>query len=109
MNGAFSRYRAPVCRACLMSYNARVARCPGCGLETVEGAAACQSLFHELSAREVNDYRYARFHRMVVDAYSLQHPERYCVSAKSLMAHLGGLCCRFDYGGEPAIYGALQR
>ncbi|PYT13261.1 MAG: hypothetical protein DMG59_20965 [Acidobacteria bacterium] len=86
-----------------------MATCPGCGLETPGGEATCQTLFHELTARDAGDYRYARFHRIAVDAYSLQHPEQYCISAKSLMAHLGGLCCAFEFDGESEVYHALLR
>ena len=84
-------------------------RCPGCGLESTGGAAGCQSRFHELTARDFSDYRYGRFHRMAVDTYCVQHPEQYCVSAKSLVAHLGGLYCAFEQGADPEIYRALQR
>jgi hypothetical protein len=40
---------------------------------------------------------------MMVDAYALQHPERYCVSAKSLAAHLTGLCWAVEHAGNRAI------
>ena len=73
------------------------------------GGKGCQGLFEELGARTYRNIAYGRFHRMAVDAYALQHPDAYCASAKSLMAHLGGLCCAFDYGNAPAIHGALQR
>lgn len=81
--------------------------CPGCGLK--EGAGICRSLFHQLTARGLSDLRYGRFHRCAVDAYCLQHPDDYCASAKSLMAHLGGLCCRFEFGDDPAVHKALLR
>ena len=32
--------------------------------------------------------RFARYHRIVVDVYAMQHPERYGRSAKSFAAHL---------------------
>jgi hypothetical protein len=67
-------------------------RCDGCGLETPGGSAGCQAIFEELLARDFSDPRYFRVHRMLVDTYSLQHPDRYCKSAKSLAAHLCGLC-----------------
>jgi hypothetical protein len=57
---------------------------------------------------EINDYRYARLHRLVVDCYCLQHPQQYCVSAKSLMAHLAGLCVAIERNGEQKAYRALQ-
>ena len=83
--------------------------CSGCGLEVLGGIAGCQALFDELITRDFSDYRYARFHRLAVDAYSLQHPDRYCMSPKSLMAHLGGLCCAFEHEADPSVYRALQR
>lgn len=39
----------------------------------------------------------------------MQHPERYCVSGKSLVAHLGGLCWHFEHRGHPAVGRALLR
>jgi hypothetical protein len=84
-------------------------RCPSCGTVVDGGRKSCQSLFEELGARTYRNIAYGRFHRMAVDAYSLQHPDAYCASAKSLMAHLGGLCCAFDYGNAPAVHSALLR
>ena len=40
---------------------------------------------------------------MVVDTYALQHPDRYCISAKSLAAHLCGLCELVERGGSPTL------
>jgi hypothetical protein len=79
--------------------------CPGCGLTSDE---PCQSLFEQAIARDFSDYRYGRLHRLLVDCYCLQHPDRYCASAKSLMAHLGGLYCAMERGGDPEAYRALQ-
>jgi len=46
--------------------------------------------------------------RLAVDCYCLQHPDRYCVSAKSLAAHLTGACWALEFGGgEPGLK-ALQ-
>jgi Family of unknown function (DUF5946) len=50
----------------------------------------------ELLARDFQEIVYWRYHRLAVDAYCLQHPLRYCESAKSLAAHLCGLCIRFE-------------
>jgi hypothetical protein len=69
----------------------RTDRCHGCGLEIAGGTAGCQALFEALVARDFSDIRYGRMHRMMVDVYSLQHPDRYCASAKSFAAHLTGL------------------
>lgn len=83
--------------------------CSGCGLDIAGGDASCQQLFDETAARELSDFRLARHHRTRVDAYCLQHPARYTVSAKSLMAHLGGLCVAHEHGGDERAYRALQR
>ena len=64
--------------------------CPECGAAVPGGRAGCQQLFDEVLAREFGDYRYAREHRLMVDAYSLQHPDEYMRSAKSHAAHLTG-------------------
>lgn len=71
-------------------------RCPECGAAVSGGRAACQRLFDEVLAREFGDYRYAREHRLMVDAYSLQHPEEYMRSAKSYAAHLTGMCAALE-------------
>lgn len=84
-------------------------QCPGCGLVTNGATAGCQEMFDELLARDFSDRAYFRAHRMMVDTYCLQHPDRYCVSAKSFAAHLTGLCWAFEYGGHPPIGQALQR
>ena len=63
-------------------------RCSGCGLVVPGGTAGCQAIMDEVLARDFSDVLYFRVHRMMVDTYSLQHPERYCASAKSLAAHL---------------------
>jgi len=69
--------------------------CPECGA-AVAGRDACQILFDEVLAREFGDYRYARLHRLTVDAYALQHPAEYMRSAKSYAAHLTGACAALE-------------
>jgi hypothetical protein len=83
-----------------------MAPCPGCGLP--KGPDACQSLFHELAAVASTDLRFGRYHRQAVDTYCLQHPP-YIASAKSLMAHLGGLCITFEYRNDPAAHSVLLK
>jgi hypothetical protein len=78
-------------------------RCSGCGLFVEGGDSKCHSYFQELSGRSFNDMRYGGVHRMVVDVYALQHPERYCITAKSLAAHLCGLCELLERGGSPTL------
>ena len=70
-------------------------RCPECGADVRGGRAGCQQLCDEVLAREFGDYRYAREHRLTVDAYSLQHPDEYMRSAKSYAAHLTGAYVAF--------------
>lgn len=47
--------------------------------------------------------------RLTIDVYCLQHPERYCVSAKSLAAHLTGLSWYIDHGLSEGGLRELQR
>lgn len=77
-----------------------IAPCAGCGLNIEGGTEGCQHLFEELVGRDFSDVRYGRLHGMLVDTYCLQHPDRYCVSGKSLAAHLCGLCWMIERGGN---------
>jgi hypothetical protein len=63
----------------------------------------------ELLARDFQQAAYWRYHRMAVDAYCLQHPLRYCESAKSLAAHLCGLCIAFEMDNDAAILRGIQQ
>lgn len=85
-------------------------RCDGCGLEIQGGTTACGEIFQQFLERDFSNPAYYRYHRMLVDTYSLQHPARYCVSAKSLAAHLAGLCALLE-GDESRAVGsqALQK
>jgi hypothetical protein len=70
----------------------------------------CQALFDELRVREVAELaRSYTSTRLTIDVYCLQHPERYCVSAKSLAAHLTGLCWALEFGGSESGLRELQR
>ena len=73
--------------------------CAGCGAELEGGTAGCRALYDEVLARDYSDPRYFACHKLVVDAYSLQHPDEFCRSAKSLAAHLVGLCEVMEHGG----------
>lgn len=66
-------------------------------------------MWDDLLARSFSDFGYARFHRQIVDLYAMQHPEEYCRSAKSYVAHLTGLCCHAERDGNTAIQEAVQR
>jgi hypothetical protein len=84
--------------------------CAGCGLEIAGGTEGCQALFDQFRLRESAEL--ARGYgstRLTIDIYSVQHPDRYCVSAKSLAAHLTGLCWAVERGGSEAGLRALQR
>jgi hypothetical protein len=74
------------------------------------GPPRCQDLFHQLHAKELEEWStpYA-VHRLMVDTYCLQHPDAYCVSAKSLAAHLTGVCWALERGGHPSGLRALQQ
>jgi hypothetical protein len=83
-------------------FDERVDRCPECGAAVSGGRAGCQRLFDEVIAREFGDFRYAREHRLTVDAYSLQHPDEYMRSAKSYAAHLTGAYIAVESGAVVA-------
>jgi hypothetical protein len=84
--------------------------CAGCGLLTAGGVDGCQRLFDDESAREYGDPRFAVRRRMIVDTYCLQHPDRYCVSAISLAAHMTGLAIAVERRDqEHRFNAAVQR
>ena len=76
--------------------------CGGCGLTVPGGTAGCQSLMDECLALHFTQPAYFGVHRLFVDVYCVQHPERYCISFKSLAAHLGHLCWTLEHGGTRA-------
>jgi len=76
--------------------------CDECGWAEAGGRAGCRQRFEELLARDFSDALYFRAHRMFVDTYCLQHPDQYCVSAKSLAAHLAGLGWILERGASAA-------
>jgi len=83
--------------------------CAECGREVHGGTAGCRADFDALVARDFSNVLFGRWHRLLVDVYALQHPETFCISAKSFAAHLGGLCCWMERGGDAETYRALQR
>ena len=83
--------------------------CPECRAAVRGGRAACQRLFDEVLAREFGDYRYAREHRLMVDAYSLQHPDEYMRSGKSYAAHLTGMYLAMEEGATTDANRAVQQ
>jgi hypothetical protein len=85
-------------------------RCEGCGLVIANGADGCQAFFDAFRLREVRELAsgYAST-RLTIDVYSLQHPDRYCVSAKSLAAHLTGLAWSIEHDRSERGPQILQR
>lgn len=77
--------------------------CAGCGMRIAGGTVGCHALYEELVGRDFTDVRFFLVHRLMVDTYCLQHPDRYCVSAKSLAAHLCGLCDILERGASRAV------
>lgn len=73
--------------------------CPDCGAPVAD-RDACRELFDGLVARDFSDLLYFRMHRLAVDAYALQHPDAYGRSAKSLAAHLTGVCVALERDAE---------
>ena len=67
-------------------------------------------MFDEFRAREMSELApsYAST-RLTIDVYCLQHPDRYCVSAKSLAAHLTGVCWAVEHGASEGGLRELQR
>ena len=86
------------------------AACSSCGLVVEGGTQGCQRLFESIGLREYEDMRFARYHRIVVDVYAMQHPDRYGRSAKSFAAHLTGLCAWIDdEANAQSVNAAVQR
>jgi hypothetical protein len=77
--------------------------CSGCGLNLAGGTEACERIFQQLVGRGFTDAAYSQVHRLMVDTYCLQHPDRYCASAKSLAVHLTGLCWILEHNGSRAV------
>jgi len=83
--------------------------CPECRRAIAGGLAACQTDFEALQGRALSEPSSVAIHRLMVDAYSLQHPERYCLSAKSYAAHLTGMLAAMEHASKPEVLRTLQR
>ena len=84
--------------------------CGSCGLAVEGGSEGCQRLLESIGLREFEDMRFARYHRVVVDVYAMQHPDRYGRSAKSFAAHLTGLCAWLeDESRALSVNASVQR
>jgi hypothetical protein len=84
-------------------------RCTECGLRSGPGEPNCAELRDALLARDFEQGAlYGRWHRLAVDSYCVQHGP-YVLSAKSLAAHLCGLCIAFERNADQAQLATLQR
>lgn len=83
--------------------------CGDCGAVVAQGKTGCLKLFEEVIAREFSDYRYGRVHRLTVDAYSLQHPDRYMRSGKSFAAHLSGIYAALEAEDTAAVNQTVRK
>jgi hypothetical protein len=84
-------------------------RCPDCNAPVSGGREGCQALFDVLAALVYTDLQRAAVHQLAFDAYCMQHPDTYGLSAKSYAAHLTRLCCGVEFGGDHRIYRAIPR
>ena len=83
--------------------------CPDCGLQSGPGEPDCAALRDLLFARDFEQaVLYWRYHRLAIDSYCVQH-EAYVRSAKSLAAHLCGLCIALERGNNESATRDLQR
>ena len=80
--------------------------CQLCGA-ALGGTEGCVAQSHALLVQAQQDARYAGVYRVAFDAFCMQHPERYGVSAKSYAAHLMGLCRGIEHGDSPNSYWAI--
>jgi len=82
--------------------------CPECGMRSGPGKPNCAALRDILLARDFqNPVVYWKYHRLTVDAYCVQH-QPYVKSAKSLAAHLCGLCVALELNSDPVQLERLQ-
>ncbi|HLA13229.1 MAG TPA: DUF5946 family protein [Pyrinomonadaceae bacterium] len=83
--------------------------CEDCRAVVLQGSVGCLKLFEDILAREFSDYRYGKIHRLTVDAYSLQHPDKYMRSGKSFAAHLTGMCAAVEYEDALTLNQMVQK
>ncbi|MDQ6858911.1 MAG: DUF5946 family protein [Chloroflexota bacterium] len=83
-------------------------RCPECGAPGAGSAEACAQRFNGLGVERFDDSELASDWRLIVDCYSLQHA-RYILSARSLAAHLTGVCIALEHRGDEALLRAIQQ
>ena len=80
-----------------------------CGLRSAAGERSCPELRDLLFARDFEQPAlFGRRHRLAVDCYCVQHSP-YVLSAKSLAAHLCGLCVALERGNDQQLLASLNR
>ena len=52
---------------------------------------------------------YGVLYDLAFDTYCMQHPEKYCRSAKSYAANLTRLCCGLEFNGDSKVYEVIHR
>ncbi|WP_169738534.1 DUF5946 family protein [Afifella pfennigii] len=72
--------------------------CPLCGASGVGGLDGCLEIFDGVIGKEFQSPERFAVHRLTVDSYSLQHPERFMVSTKSAATHLAAMCWSLECG-----------
>jgi hypothetical protein len=83
--------------------------CAECGLRTAAGEPDCAALRDAILARDFEQPAlYFGKHRLAVDSYCVQHSS-YVRSAKSLAAHLCGLCVALEHEDDQQMLDGLQR
>jgi len=83
--------------------------CQDCGLHSAPDEPSCAEIRDLLLARDFEQpVPYWRYHRLAIDAYCVQHA-CYVESAKSLAAHLCGLCIALEMGNDEAAMRAVQQ
>ncbi len=78
--------------------------CQECGAKIVGGTAVCHNLFAEFLRRAQHGVAAEALSMIVFDAYCMQHLEKYCVSAKSYLAHLVRLYIGVEKEQNPYFY-----
>ncbi len=84
-------------------------RCAGCGAPLEGGMQACQERMDAVGVAATTAGIGYPLRRLMIDTYCLQHPDRYCVSGKSLAAHLTGAAWQLDLAGGRDGLDHLQR
>jgi hypothetical protein len=77
--------------------------CNECGFRGDPSGSECADLRNMLLARDFEQpVLYWRYHRLAIDTYCVQHGP-YVESAKSLAAHLCGLCVALERGNDSEL------